>query len=73
MQNHSIGTVINFCSYDFPFLSLCINAVQCFSEQIIVPVCDHVFGGEKEDPLLLQKIYALFPQVQFICPRQNLS
>lgn len=63
---HSIGTVINFCSYDFAFLSLCIEAVQEFSSQIIVPVCDHMFSGEKEDPLFLQKIYALFPNVQFI-------
>ncbi|PWU14215.1 MAG: hypothetical protein C5B45_04875 [Chlamydiae bacterium] len=61
-----IGTVINFCSYDFAFLSLCIEAAQEFSSQIIVPVCDHMFSGEKEDPLFLQNIYALFPNVQFI-------
>ena len=62
----SIGTVINFCSYDFAFLSLCIQAAQEFSTQIIVPVCDHMFSGEKEDPLFLQRVYALFPNVQFI-------
>lgn len=61
-----IGTVINFCSYDFAFLSLCIQAAQEFSTQIIVPVCDHMFSGEKEDPLFLQRVYALFPNVQFI-------
>ncbi|KAG6558956.1 hypothetical protein RHABOEDO_000244 [Candidatus Rhabdochlamydia oedothoracis] len=63
---HSIGTIINFCSYDFAFLSLCIQAAQEFSTQIIVPVCDHMFSGEKEDSLFLQKVYALFPDVQFI-------
>ena len=61
-----IGTVINFCSYDFAFLSLCIQTAQEFSSLIIVPVCDHMFSGEKEDPLFLQKVYALFPNVQFI-------
>ncbi len=57
---HLIRTVINFCNYDFASLSLCIEVVQEFSSQIINPVCDHMFNGEKEDPLFLQKIYALF-------------
>lgn len=33
---------------------------------MIIPVCDHMFGGEKENPLILQKIYACFPKAQFI-------
>ena len=62
----NIASVINFCSNDYPFLRSCIEGVSDISSQIIVPVCDHYFDGEKEDLKKLGKIYAEFPQVQFV-------
>ena len=61
-----IGTIINFCSNDYPFLHSCIQAVKPFSAQILVPVCDHFFDGEKEDAQILNRIYAENPDVQFL-------
>lgn len=60
------GTIINFCSNDYPFLRHCIDAIQPVSEQIIVPVCDHFFDGKKEDRETLEHIYAENRDTQFI-------
>ncbi len=61
-----IGTVINFCSNDYPFLRHCIDAIKPFSSQILIPVCDHFFDGKKEEREILNGIYAENPDVQFI-------
>ncbi len=60
------GTVINFCSNDYPFLRHCIDAIKPVSEQIIVPACDHFFDGKKEDRETLDLIYAENGDVEFI-------
>jgi hypothetical protein len=67
MNSHSnLGTVINFCSYDYPFLRHCIDAIKSVSSQIIIPVCDHFFDGTEEDREALNRIYSENPDVQFI-------
>lgn len=63
---YPIGTIINFCSNDYPFLRHCINAVKPFSSQIVIPVCDHFFDGKKEERKTLSAIYAENPDVQFV-------
>ena len=65
-SRYPIGTIINFCSNDYPFLRHCIDAVKPFSSQIVIPVCDHFFDGKKEERSTLNAIYAENPDVQFI-------
>lgn len=40
--------------------------MKSFASQIIVPVCDHFFDGEKENSALLKQTYAEHPDVEFI-------
>lgn len=61
-----VSTVISFCSNDLRFLARFVEEALCFSDQIIVPVCDHFFNGEKEDRELLELIYRQFPECQFV-------
>ncbi|MBS0604705.1 MAG: hypothetical protein JSS60_06685 [Verrucomicrobia bacterium] len=62
----SLGTIINFCSNDYPFLRHSIDSVKPFSSQILIPVCDHFFDGKEEDRETLDRIYAENPDVQFL-------
>jgi hypothetical protein len=66
MKKSSIATVINFCSNEARFLPACIEQCRYFSNQIIIPVCDHFFDGAPENRNLLNEIYASFPDCQFI-------
>jgi hypothetical protein len=52
-----ISTVINYCTNEYRFINTCINSVKPFSNQIIVPVSNHFFDGEKENKELLDKTY----------------
>lgn len=61
-----IAAVINYCSNDYRFLSLAIEAVQPIAQQVIVPVCDHFFDGSEENRELLTKSYAENPKAQFV-------
>ncbi len=61
-----LGTIINFCSNDYPFLRHCIDSVKSVSAQVVVPVCDHFFDGKEENRDTLNRIYAENPDVQFI-------
>lgn len=61
-----IGSVICFCSHDLRFLDKCIQSVQPFSDQILIPICDHFYNGEKENFALLQHIYQKYPTIDFI-------
>ena len=61
-----ISTVISFCTNDLRFLARFIEEALHFSDQIIVPVCDHFFNGEKEDRTLLETVYRQYPECQFI-------
>lgn len=61
-----IASIISFCTHDLRFLDKNINAVRPFSDQIIIPVCDHFYNGKPEDLGLLQKIYRKYSEVEFI-------
>ncbi|HSW69126.1 MAG TPA: hypothetical protein VLI69_03055, partial [Gammaproteobacteria bacterium] len=63
---YQIDTLINFSTNETAFLKPCIEEVAAFSKQIIVSVCDHFFDGIEENKELLKKIYAQFPNCQFI-------
>lgn len=61
-----IATIINYCSNDYRFISSCIEGVSEFSDQVIIPVCDHFYGGMRENRELLHRTYAENPDVEFI-------
>ena len=52
-----LASIINYCTYDYDFIKSCIEHVQPFSSQIIVPVSDHFFDKVPEDRKLLEKTY----------------
>lgn len=61
-----ITTIINFCTFDWRCIGKCIEEAKKYSSQILIPVCDHFFNGEKEDRLLLDAIYRKHKDVEFI-------
>jgi hypothetical protein len=61
-----ISTVINYCTNDYRYLKMCIDSVMPFSNEVIIPVCDHFFNGEKENRFLLNRSYEEHPECRFI-------
>lgn len=61
-----LATVVNFCTNDYRFFDRCISEAASFSQEIIVPVCDHFFDGKPENLDLLHDIYARHPECKFI-------
>jgi hypothetical protein len=66
MEKQHIATIINFCSNESRFLGPCIEQARAFSQQIIIPVCDHFFDGTVENRALLEQIYRAFPDCLFV-------
>lgn len=62
----AIATVINYCTQDYRFLSLCVKEAEKFSDAIIIPVCSHFFDGAEENAALLKQSYADHPNCHFI-------
>ena len=60
------GTVICYCTNDYRFIDKCIAEAKLFSDQIVIPVCDHFFNGEPENRLLLEETYAAHPDCTFV-------
>ena len=65
-MNHSIATIIHYCTNDYRFLRKSIEEAKRFSKEIIIPVCDHFFNGQRENRPLLERCYQEFPECQFI-------
>jgi hypothetical protein len=61
-----ISTIISFCSNDWRYLSRAIFEASFFSDDIVVPVCDHFFDGTKENKALLNRIFSNHPHVHFV-------
>lgn len=66
MERPPIASIINFCTNEARFLRPCIEQCRLFSQQIIVPVCDHFFDGTKENRQLLNQIYGSLSDVLFL-------
>ena len=64
--NHSIATILHYCSNDYRFLHKSIEEIKHFSRVILIPVCDHFFNGKPENRELLERSFADFPECQFI-------
>lgn len=66
IEKPPIATIINFCTIEARFIQACIEQCRYFSQQIIVPVCDHFFNGLPENRERLNEIYSAFHDCQFI-------
>ena len=53
----NLGTVISYCTLDYRFIQLCVNAAKQFSHQTVVVAADHFFDGTPEDTELLERTY----------------
>ena len=56
-NRYNVTTIINYCTNDYRFIGHCIHEAKQFSEQIIVPVCDHFLDGTPENRELLDRTY----------------
>lgn len=61
-----LATIICYCTNDYRFIDRCILEAKKFSDQIIIPVCDHFFNGAPENRMLLEHTYANHPDCDFI-------
>jgi hypothetical protein len=66
MKKFPLAVIVNFCTNERLFLKYCLEQALLFSQQVIVPVCDHFFDGKPENRPLLEAIYQAFPECQFI-------
>lgn len=62
----SLATIVNFCTNESRYLRACLEQALLFSQQVIVPVCDHFFDGTPENRKLLEAVYAAFPSCLFV-------
>ena len=65
-SSHSVVTIIHYCTNDYRFLRKSVDEAKLFSQEVIIPICDHFFDGTQEDRSLLHKTYEAFPECQFI-------
>lgn len=65
-MDHSIASVIHYCTNEYRFIKKLVEEVKKFSSLIVIPVCDHFFNGEKENRALLDRTYQDFPECRFI-------
>jgi len=61
-----LSTIINYCSNDFRFIDHVIRSVLPFTDQVIVPICDHFYDGEPENKQKLLTTYLKNPAVRFV-------
>jgi hypothetical protein len=54
-----ISTILQYSTIDYRFLKANLEQLSKFSDEIIVPICDHFFNGVPEDVELLQKTFEL--------------
>ena len=55
---NSVTTIVNYCSNDYQYLKKVVDSVLDFSEEVLVPVCDHFFDGKEENKGLLEKTFS---------------
>lgn len=65
-MKHSIAAIINYCTNDYRFLRPNIIQLKKFSQQIIVPICDHFYDGSLENQPLLTRSIKENPEADFI-------
>jgi hypothetical protein len=57
-----ITTILQYSTLDYRFLNANLYRLSKFSNEIIIPVCDHFFNGENENQELLNKTFEIVKQ-----------
>lgn len=61
-----LAVIVNFCTLDQRFLAACLQQLQAFASQILMPVCDHFFDGQPENLPLLEQLMQQHPEARFV-------
>ena len=59
------AVVICYCSNDHRFIEKCLDQALLVSNNVIVPISDHLFGGEPENLESISALATKYPQVNF--------
>jgi hypothetical protein len=54
-----LSTILQYSTLDIRFLETNIKQCSKFSEEIIIPICDHFFNGEPENEKLLNESFKI--------------
>jgi hypothetical protein len=54
-----ITTILQYSSLDLRFLNINLERLSRFSNEIIIPICDHFYNGEKENHEKLNKTFQI--------------
>lgn len=57
-----ISTILQYSTIDFRFLKANLDQVTKFSDEVIIPICDHFFNGEPENEDLLNASFEICKQ-----------
>ena len=63
-----ITSILQYSTIDYRFLKVNLEQLSKFSDEIIVPICDHFFNGEPENQELLDKSFELMLQTPKCTP-----
>ena len=64
-----ISSILSYCTIDFKFLEINLKQLSKFSDEIIVPICSHLFNGHSENQILLKKTIEIiknYPKCKYI-------
>lgn len=64
-----VSSILQYSTIDITFLKLNLTQLSKFSDEIIIPICDNLFDGSPEDPVLMEQsleIIKQFPKAQVI-------
>jgi len=70
-MKHAITTIINYCTNDIDFITQNVRQAAKFSQQIIVPYCDHFYNGSPENQKIINLSIKQNPQAKFIKFKYN--
>lgn len=54
-----ITSILQYSTIDFRFLDVNLQQLSKFSDEIIIPICDHFFNGDPENAELLEESYKI--------------
>ena len=57
-----ITSILQYSTIDYRFLKTNLEQLSKFSDEIIIPICDHFFNGEPENSELLEKTFDIIMQ-----------
>lgn len=59
-----ITSILQYSTLDIRFLETNLKQLSKFSDEIIVPICDHLFNGEPENEELLNTTYEIISKYE---------